>query len=128
MKITLVSDWFLPRLGGVELQIRDLAGELAAAGHEVHVVTTTPADRRAQGALQTGRVDLPEGVTVHRADVALLPKAGFTISPRAGLAMRKILWQLAPDVVHLHASIGSTGTLAGAWAAHRLGIPSLVTF
>jgi glycosyltransferase involved in cell wall biosynthesis len=128
MKVALLSDWFLPRLGGVELQIRDLAGELAAAGHDVHVVTTTPADRRAQGSLLTGPVDLPEGVTVHRVDVALLPKAGITISPRAGLAMRKILWSIAPDVVHLHASIGSTGALAGGWAAHRLGIPSVVTF
>jgi glycosyltransferase involved in cell wall biosynthesis len=126
--IVLLSDWFLPRLGGVELQLRDLAGQLAARGHRVHVVTTTPADPRAQGALQTGAVGVPEGVTVHRVDVPLVPGLHVTFSPRAGAAMRDTLAAIAPDIVHAHASIGSTGALAGGWAAHSLGLPSIVTF
>src|SRR5882724_8728710 len=109
MRIALVSDWFLPRLGGVELQLRDLAGELAAAGHEVHVVTTTPADPGAQGRLQTGSAALASGVRVHRVDVPLVPGAAFTYSPWAGAAMRTALRSIEPDVVHLHASIVSTG-------------------
>ena len=128
MKIVLVSDWFLPRLGGVELQLRDLAGALASAGHHVHVVTTTPADPSAQGSLQTGSVALPDGVSVHRLDVPLLPRFGITLSPRAGPAMRGLLRTLAPDVVHVHASICSTAALAAAWAADGLGLPIVVTF
>ena len=128
MKIVLVSDWFLPRLGGVELQLRDLAGELTSAGHQVHVVTTTPADPRAQGSLQTGLVALPDGVSVHRLDVPLLPGLGITLSQRAGPAMKGLLRTLEPDVVHIHASICSTAALAAAWAADGLGLPIVVTF
>jgi glycosyltransferase involved in cell wall biosynthesis len=128
VKIVLLSDWFLPRLGGVELQLRDLGGQLASRGHEVHVVTTTPADPRAQGPLQTAAVGVPDGVEVHRVDVPLVPGLHVTFSPRAGVAMRDALEEIAPDVVHAHASIGSTGALAGGWAAHTLGIPSVVTF
>lgn len=112
----------------MELQIRDLAGELARAGHEVHVVTTTPADPRAQGGLQTGEVGVPVGVSVHRVRVPILPRVGFTLSPGAGPAMRRALDSIRPDVVHVHASIVSTGALAGAWAADRLGLPIVVTF
>ena len=128
MKIVLVSDWFLPRLGGVELQLRDLAGELASAGHNVHVVTTTPADPSAQGSLQTGSVALPDGVSVHRLDVPLFPRIGITLSHRAGPAMRDLLRTLEPDVVHIHASVCSTAALAGAWAADGLRLPIVVTF
>ena len=128
MKIVLVSDWFLPRLGGVELQLRDLAGELTSAGHHVHVVTTTPADPSEQGSLQTGSVALPDGVSVHRLDVPLLPRLGITLSQRAGPAMRGLLRTLEPDVVHIHASICSTAALAAAWAADGLGLPIVVTF
>jgi glycosyltransferase involved in cell wall biosynthesis len=129
VKIVLLSDWFLPRLGGVELQLRDLAGQLAARGHRVDVVTTTPADPRAQGALQTGAVGVPDGVTVHRIDVPLLPGLHVTYTPSiAGVAMREALERIAPDVVHAHASIGSTGALAGGWAAHSLDLPTIVTF
>src|SRR5581483_7957474 len=34
MKIGLVSDFYAPRIGGLELQMRDLARELAARGHD----------------------------------------------------------------------------------------------
>ncbi|MSR36313.1 MAG: glycosyltransferase family 1 protein [Gemmatimonadetes bacterium] len=128
MKIVLLSDWFLPRLGGVELQLRDLAGELVARGHRVDVVTTTPADPAVQGPLQTGALGVPEGVSVHRVDVPLVPGLHVTVSPRAGVAIKDVLAPIAPDVVHIHASIASTGALAGGWAAYTLGLPSVVTF
>ena len=92
------------------------------------MVTTTPADPVAQGSLQTGSAAVPPDVTVHRVDVPILPGAGFTYSPWAGAAMREALRPLQPDVVHIHASICSTGSLAGAWAAHRLDLPMVLTF
>ena len=128
MKILLLSDWFLPRVGGMELQLRDLAGELIARGHHVGVVTTTPVDRDEQGSLQTGPVDMPAGAVVHRLPLPLVPGLRVTFSPRAGTAMRAAIGAVDPDVVHVHASIGSTAALAGAWAANRLGLPLVVTF
>lgn len=42
MKVALLSDCYLPRLGGIEVQVHDLAGQLRAHGHEVEVFTATP--------------------------------------------------------------------------------------
>ena len=41
MFIALVSDCYLPRLGGIEVQVADLAEQLRAAGHTVLVLTAT---------------------------------------------------------------------------------------
>jgi glycosyltransferase involved in cell wall biosynthesis len=42
MKVALVCDWYVPRLGGIETQLADLADALRARGHEAHVITATP--------------------------------------------------------------------------------------
>ena len=39
MRILHVSDAYLPKRGGIEVQVRDLAGRQADSGHEVHVLT-----------------------------------------------------------------------------------------
>ncbi|MSX95581.1 MAG: glycosyltransferase, partial [Actinobacteria bacterium] len=57
MKIALISDCYVPRLGGIEMQVHDLARHLQLAGHEVVVVTTTAGP------------DVVDGVSVHRVDV-----------------------------------------------------------
>jgi hypothetical protein len=41
MRVALVCDWFLPRMGGVELHLRDLALALKRRGMDARVVTTT---------------------------------------------------------------------------------------
>ena len=57
LKIALISDCYVPRLGGIEMQVHDLARQLQRAGHEVVVITTT------------GGPDVVDGVRVHRIDV-----------------------------------------------------------
>jgi glycosyltransferase involved in cell wall biosynthesis len=42
MKIVHVTDGYVPRAGGIELHVHDLAHHQAAAGHEVSVLTTVP--------------------------------------------------------------------------------------
>ncbi len=49
LRVALLSDWYLPRRGGIELHLADLAERLAAAGHRVDVLTTTPAGGAAGG-------------------------------------------------------------------------------
>ena len=61
LKIGLVSDCYVPRLGGIEMQVHDLARNLQLAGHDVVVITPTPGP------------DIVDGVRVHRMDVPLLP-------------------------------------------------------
>jgi glycosyltransferase involved in cell wall biosynthesis len=127
LKIVLLSDWFLPRLGGVELQLRDLADQLAARGHRVDVVTATPADPGVQGPLRNVEAP-PPGVAVHRLGVPLLPGLGVTFAPSTGTVAREVLHALDPDVLHVHAGIGTTTALAGLWAGNALALPTAVTF
>jgi len=61
LKIALISDCYVPRLGGIEMQVHDLARHLQRAGHEVVVLMTTAGP------------PVIDGVRVHRIDVPLLP-------------------------------------------------------
>src|SRR6476659_2705059 len=107
MKILHVTDTYLPRLGGIELHVSDLAAGQQAAGHEVRVLTREPQARSAES---------PVPVTWMRGNVTGL-----------GLA-RSIREQLShdrPDVIHAHLSVGSPF----AWAVLRAvrGIPVLAS-
>ncbi len=44
MRIAHVTDCYLPRMGGIELQVRDLAAQQRLAGHDVTVFTSTDGD------------------------------------------------------------------------------------
>ena len=113
MRIVLASDWWPPRLGGIESQMADLAGVLASRGHAVHVLTTT---------------DQPvpvQGVTIERVPLA---KIGHLAAPDPR-RLRDItgrLEHLAPDVVHAHGMFSSFA-LGATVAARRAGIPSVFT-
>ena len=116
LRVALVCDWFLPRLGGLELHLRDLAQHLNAIGHTAEIITTTPGD------------PLVDGVRVHRVDAKRLPRAGV-IWTRSGMrAVRQAVGQGRYDVVHSHISIVSPVAYAGARAGQRLGLPTVVTF
>ena len=43
MRILHVTDAYLPKQGGIEVQVRDLASRQTQAGHEVDVLTCAPA-------------------------------------------------------------------------------------
>ncbi|MBO3146449.1 glycosyltransferase, partial [Dermatophilus congolensis] len=64
MRIALVSDVFLPRLGGIEVQVDRLARGLVSAGHEVVVLTITPGAQAdvVEGGVQVLRFALPVGL------------------------------------------------------------------
>ena len=118
MRIVHISDCYAPRLGGIETQVRSLATRQAAAGHDVHVVTATPApDGTADGR--------QHGVQVHRV-VARLPFA-LPVHPRVVPEMRALLPVLRPDAVHVHGGVISPFAYPAAQVAASLGLPTLVT-
>jgi hypothetical protein len=45
VRILHISDCYLPRLGGIEVQVADLVHAQSEAGHEVEVATATPGER-----------------------------------------------------------------------------------
>ena len=81
----MLTDCYLPRLGGIEVQVHDLATRLVAAGHEVEVFTATPGDG-SQGVPRRGTVDAVDGIPVHRLAIAL-PK-DLPVNPLAPLQLR----------------------------------------
>ena len=116
MRVALACDWFLPRQGGIELHLRDLALALRASGVDARIVTTTRGG------------DVIDGVPVHRVRTPLAPGAGFAFTPAVVGAIGRVIRGEGFDVVHAHASVVSPVALAGAIAARRAGLPSLITF
>ena len=104
MRIAQVSDCYLPRLGGIELQVHDLAGQLIRAGHHVTVFTIT------DGPAAAG--DVP---------VVRLPALGGMPLPAATDRLRRALDKV--DVVHAHTSLFSPL----AWRAARVAPAAVIT-
>ena len=100
MRILHVSDSYLPRLGGIELHLRDLVAAQRAAGHTVTVVT---------GSSHLDAEPVDGGVL------------------RVGSLRGRDIVDLAPDVVHTHLSVVSPLALSTAVRASALGIPTVAT-
>ncbi|MGJ9712755.1 glycosyltransferase family 4 protein [Actinotignum sp. GS-2025d] len=123
MRIALVSDCFLPRLGGIEAQTRDLGLALQDAGHRVLVITATPRDTPPAPGSPADR-DIVAGLPVQRITSALF--GNLPVSPGHGAQLRASM--RGADVVHIQAGVVSPF----AWAAMRIaaaeGIPTTVTW
>jgi glycosyltransferase involved in cell wall biosynthesis len=116
MRVALVCDWFLPRMGGIELHLRDLALALRRRGMDARVVTTTP-----------GPQEL-DGVPVHRVRARLAPGAGFAYMPSALRSLADVIQTERFDLVHAHASVVSPVAYGAALAGARAGLPTVLTF
>lgn len=105
-----MSDCYLPRLGGIEVQVAELVRMQREAGHEVAVATATRGE------------PLP-GV---RRIVAKLP---FEIPahPRGVSHLTRLMTAAPPDVVHVHMGAVSPFAWQGVRAAVRIGLPVVVT-
>lgn len=119
MRVAHVSDCYLPRLGGIEVQVTELTRRQAAAGDAVHVITATPGRTVRSG---TEQVD---GVTVHRV-TARLPFE-LPVHPRTRAHVAPLLRAIQPDVVHVHLGVVSPFAWGGIRAAVEVGLPVLVT-
>jgi glycosyltransferase involved in cell wall biosynthesis len=114
MRIAHVTDVYLPRLGGVELQVHDLAGRQRAHGHEAFVLTTTQGDQD------------------HQVPVVRLGSDAFTIGVGPYRAVRDhalthILLAYGVDAVHAHVSAFSPLAWAAARTALSSRIPTVVS-
>jgi glycogen(starch) synthase len=126
VRITHVSDTYLPLLGGIEAQVSRLAGQQAAAGHEVEVITTTPATPGAHGVSTT----VQDGVTVHR--IAARVPGGWPVHPRSTAHVTARLRAAIargerPDVVHLHMGVLAPTAQAALRPVTRLRLPAVLT-
>ena len=139
MKIALVSDFFYPRLGGVEMHIYSLAQCLIAQGHKVIVVThayqtkstststsTNDKGKRAKSK-RTGVRYLPGPLKVYYCPI--LPMVDEDALPTFSATfplLRYIFVREGIDVVHAHQATSTLANEAVAYAT-ALNIPSVYT-
>lgn len=114
MRIALVTDYYLPTLGGVQTVVKAHREELEALGHEVTVFTPlqNPSDDSAIVALPTAPF-APDGYPL------VWPPAKTIALLRAEFAARRI------DVVHIHTEM--IGAVSAFRAARELGLPIVQT-
>ncbi|MGP1585267.1 MAG: glycosyltransferase family 4 protein [Schwartzia sp. (in: firmicutes)] len=105
----------LPDLGGAQVHLLTVASEMAARGHGVLVVV-------GRAGWLTARL---QGAGI---ESVIVPDLVREISPcrdmRAVLAIRRLLLERRPDLVHCHSSKAG---IVGRLAAWLLGIPSIFT-
>ena len=112
----MISDWCLPRLGGTETHLHDLALRLARAGHDAQIITSTPG------------ADATDGVRTHRLDAPLFPGIGLVWTRRAFAQIKSILQNEACDVVHCHGNVVNPVAYGGLYISQKLGIPAIITW
>lgn len=115
MRIAIATDWFAPRRGGIEQQLRQLAERLGARGHEVDVVTSIP-----------GAAD-GQSFRVRALDVMTIARLQLAVSPTLFRALHRELTR-GYDVVHAHVSVVSPVGYAAAVVARSLGLPVVISF
>jgi glycosyltransferase involved in cell wall biosynthesis len=114
LRIGLVSDCYVPRLGGIEMQVHDLARHLLRIGHEVVVITPSPGP------------DEIDGVPVRRVKVPLAPM-DIPFTPSTFRVIADLLVQERVDVAHFNGGVLSPVAFIGAGMAQHRGIPTVIT-
>ncbi|MGH8491220.1 MAG: glycosyltransferase family 4 protein, partial [Gammaproteobacteria bacterium] len=115
-KIALVSDWYYPRMGGIEYAIDALGRGLVALGHEVHII-----------ARRFGRASAREasnGLPIIRLEG--FPLSERLLSPRGYRSLRETLRAGDFDIIHGH-GLDSPMAMVSLIIAAKLGIPSIIT-
>lgn len=122
MKVALLSDCYLPRLGGIEVQTHDLAQHLIGLGHEVEVFTATPGP---QGE-RHGMVTVVDGVPIHRLATRL--PWDLPVNPMAPPELRRRLVEGRFDVAHVQTGVVSLFAWDSLRVALRIGLPAALTW
>lgn len=120
MRIMHISDCYLPRLGGIEMQVHDLAAHQQAAGHDVTVITATPRARHDRTAFE-----VLDGIPVRRATIDL--PFELPIHPHTAREIERALEEQPIDVVHVHTGLVSPFAHLAARVVVRFGIPLVIT-
>jgi len=118
----MLSDCYLPRLGGIEVQVHDLASRLIGRGHEVVVFTATAGSHGERG----GFVDRVDDVEVHR--LALRLPFELPVNPMAPGLLRQRLATGGFDVVHVHMGVVSPFAVDCTRVVTEMGLPTAMTW
>lgn len=123
MRILMLAQFYPPMIGGEERHVRNLSIELAARGHEVAVATL------GQGGLPAFECD--QGVRIYRIPALMQRISGLYMEkerrhappfpdPEALLALRRVILNEQPDIVHAHNWLVHSFTPLKAWSKAKL--------
>lgn len=118
MRVAHVTDVYLPRLGGIEMQVNDLANRQRATGVDAEVLTATPPK-------WSGGAGQPDPAWVRRIGPRSASQGTRVLS--AAMSAHRVIPRGGYDVVHVHASVWSPFATAAAIAAFRAGLPTVIT-
>jgi glycosyltransferase involved in cell wall biosynthesis len=115
LRVLMVTPRFLPEIGGVERHVQEVASRLTRSGCTVGVLTT---DRSQRLPVREVR----DGIEIRR--VRAWPRCSdLHFAPALGRHIESARW----DLVHVQ-SYHTLVAPHGMWAAHRRGLPFVVTF
>ncbi|MFC6884248.1 MULTISPECIES: glycosyltransferase family 4 protein [Actinomadura] len=139
MRILHVSDCYLPRLGGIEVQVDELARAQQAAGHQVAVATATPSGAPEDEpecaplpvvALSAASAPSPSPPSPSLAGAAFAVERLVTPMPwelPIGRSLAPVLAGRKPDVVHVHAGAASPFAWRAVHRAVHADVPVVLT-
>ncbi|MFV0462151.1 MAG: glycosyltransferase family 4 protein [Nostocoides sp.] len=117
-----MSDCYLPRMGGIEVQVHDLGAGLVAVGHDVEVFTATLGN----AGERAGAIETVDGIPVHRFALAL--PGSVPVNPLAPPEVRRRLRAGGFDVAHVHMGVVSPFAVDMARVSLGLGLPTAITW
>ncbi len=126
MRILHVSDAYLPKQGGIEVQVSDLARRQAEAGHDVTVLTCAPDVSGRRRRTGVGVPD-PEAPSPGGAVPELRVGIPWWAVRAANEQVYAVLRRDQPDVVHAHLSVLSPLSILVVRAAARERVPVVMT-
>jgi glycosyltransferase involved in cell wall biosynthesis len=140
VRILHVSDAYLPKQGGIEVQVHDLAGRQLEAGHEVTVVTCAAAAQADRAAGRSGPstgtgtgTGIGIGIGSSRQEQAQEQLSVVRLRTPWGRVrhtnarLRTIMRTTGADVVHAHLSVLSPLSILAVRAAAKDGVPVVAT-
>lgn len=117
-KIALISDWYFPKVGGIEYSMHALAKTLTMHGHKVNVITRSYPD--------VPEYSIRDGVTVIRIKGRPLPGQHRFLTPNAYKELYGLLKKENYEIVNCHGLDSPIG-MSALLASRKLGIPVVVT-
>ncbi|MFH0344648.1 MAG: glycosyltransferase family 4 protein [Chromatiales bacterium] len=115
-KIALVSDWYYPRVGGIEYAIDALGRGLVALGHAVHIIA------RLYG--RASAIEASNGLPIVRLEGC--PLSEYLLSPRGYRSLRETLRAGKFNIIHSH-GLDSPMAMVSLTIAAKLRVPALIT-
>lgn len=127
MKIALVSDFFYPRLGGVEMHIFSLAQRLLAQGHKVIVITHAYQTPSAKSKRTGVRYILPGPLKVYYCPIIPMTDQDSLPTFSATFPIMRYIWlREGINIVHAHQATSTLANESIAYAA-EMGLATVYT-